>query len=141
MITSSYVRSSIVPRRGPTAIGLSATFYIALAALLEILGSNAAEGELFSSHFIVRTGVRLDLRRIMFEDRPYDVVRFPPPHPKSLPNVKSWHANWPQLAARAGDEDNVRFVSPKEYRFLIQSTTRTAPFCQEEPQPHTTSQN
>jgi hypothetical protein len=39
-----------------------------------ILGSEAAEGAPFSFYIIFGTGVRLDLRRIMLEDRSYSAV-------------------------------------------------------------------
>jgi hypothetical protein len=58
-------------------MGLSAVFCVVLAAFLGILGSKAVGGAPFSSYFTVGTGVRLDLRRIMFEDRPYGVVLRP----------------------------------------------------------------
>jgi hypothetical protein len=57
-----------------------------------ILGSTAAEGAAFSSHFIAGTGVHLDLRRIMLEDRAYGPV--PPKNKKKVAKTKySWHAN------------------------------------------------
>ena len=55
-------------------IGLSAVFCTVRAVFLVILGSEAAEGALFSSHIVLGTGIRLDLRKLMFEDRPYGVV-------------------------------------------------------------------
>jgi hypothetical protein len=39
-----------------------------------ILESEAAEGAPFSSYIILSTGVRLDLRRILLEDRSYNTV-------------------------------------------------------------------
>jgi hypothetical protein len=41
---------------------------------LAILGSEAAEGAPFSSQIVLSIGVRLDLRKIMVEDRPYGVI-------------------------------------------------------------------
>jgi hypothetical protein len=61
--------SSVVFRRELIAIGLSAVFYSVLAAFLVVLESEAAEGALFSFQIVLGTGVRLDLRRIMLEDR------------------------------------------------------------------------
>jgi hypothetical protein len=42
-----------------------------------ILGSEAAEGAPFSSQIVLGTGVRLDLRRIIFEDTLYSAVLLP----------------------------------------------------------------
>jgi hypothetical protein len=50
---------------------LNDVFCFVLTVFLVILGSTAAEGAAFSSHLVVGTGVRLDLRRIMLEDRAY----------------------------------------------------------------------
>jgi hypothetical protein len=63
-----------------------------------ILESTAVEGAAFSSHLVAGTSVRLDLRRIMLEDRVYGPV--PPKLKKKLPRPQtsaktkySWHAN------------------------------------------------
>jgi hypothetical protein len=64
----------MVSRNGPVLIGLSAVFSSVRAVFLVILGSEAAEGALFSSHIVLGTGVRLDRRRAMLEDRPHSVV-------------------------------------------------------------------
>jgi hypothetical protein len=39
-----------------------------------ILKSEAIEGASFSFYIVLGTGLRLDLRKLMFEDRPYGVV-------------------------------------------------------------------
>jgi hypothetical protein len=75
----------MVSERRPTAMSLRAVFCVVLAAFLGILGSKAAEGAPFSSYFTVGTGVCLDLCRIMFEDRLYNVVRFT--QKKKLPRL------------------------------------------------------
>jgi hypothetical protein len=67
----------MVSGRRPTAIDLSAVFCVILAAFVGILGPKAVEGAPFSFYLTVGTGVRLDLCRIRFEDRPYGVVHFP----------------------------------------------------------------
>jgi len=64
----------MVSGRGPVIIGLSAVFWAVRAVFLVILGSEAAEGAPFSSQIVLGIGVRLDLRKIMVEDRPYDIV-------------------------------------------------------------------
>jgi hypothetical protein len=71
----SFSSSSAVSGRGLIAIGLSAVFCSVLAAFLVILGSEAAEGAPFSSQIVLGTGVRLDLRTIMLEDRSNGVVQ------------------------------------------------------------------
>jgi hypothetical protein len=55
-------------------MGLSVVFCSVLAASLVILGSEAAEGAPFTSQIVLGTGIRLDLRRIMFRDRLFGVV-------------------------------------------------------------------
>jgi hypothetical protein len=71
---------------------LNDVFCFVLTVFLIILGSTAAEGAAFSSHLIAGTGVRLDLRRIMLEDRAYGPV--PPKNEKKVAKTKySWHAN------------------------------------------------
>jgi hypothetical protein len=79
-------------------IDLNDVFCFVLTVFLMILESTAAEEEPFSSYLIVGTGVRLDLRRIMLEDRAYRPV--PPKTKKKLPRPQttaktkySWHAN------------------------------------------------
>jgi hypothetical protein len=65
----SFSSSLTASRREPTAIGFSAVFCSVQAVFLVILGSEAAEGAPFSSQIVLSTGVRLDLRKVMFEDR------------------------------------------------------------------------
>ena len=50
-------------------MGLSAVFSCVRAVFIVIFGSEAAEGAPFSSQMVLGTGVRLDLRRTMLEDR------------------------------------------------------------------------
>jgi hypothetical protein len=73
-------------------------FCFVLTVFLVILGSTAAEGAAFSFHLVVGTGVRLDLHRIMLEDRVYGSV--PPenefflPRPQNSAKTKnSWYTN------------------------------------------------
>ena len=54
--------------------GLNAVFWAVQAVFLVILRSKAAERAFFSSHIVLGTGVRLDRRRIMLEDRSCSVV-------------------------------------------------------------------
>jgi hypothetical protein len=70
----SFSSSLRVSERRLIIIGLSAVLCSVLAVFLMILESEAAEGAPFSSHIIFGTDVRLDLRRIMLEDRLYDAV-------------------------------------------------------------------
>jgi hypothetical protein len=77
---------------------LNNVFCFVLTVFLMILESTAAEGAAFSSYLVAGTGVRLDLRRIMLEDRAYGPV--PPKPKKKLPRPQtsaktkySWHAN------------------------------------------------
>jgi hypothetical protein len=66
---------------------LNDVFCFVLTVFLIILESTAAEGAAFSSHLVAGTGVRLDLRRIMLEDRAYGPV-LPKPK-KKLPRPKT----------------------------------------------------
>jgi hypothetical protein len=50
-------------------IGLSAVFCSVRVVFLVIFGSEAAEGALFCSQIVFGTSVRLDLRKLMLEDR------------------------------------------------------------------------
>jgi hypothetical protein len=50
-------------------MSLSVVFSSIRAVFLVIFGSEAAEGAPFSSQIVLGTGVRLDLRRLMLEDR------------------------------------------------------------------------
>jgi hypothetical protein len=72
----SFLSSSIAIKRRSTATGLSAVSCAVLAVFLIILGSKAAEGAPFCSQGVLDTSIRLDLRRIMLEDRLYGVVPF-----------------------------------------------------------------
>jgi hypothetical protein len=78
----SFSSSSIGCRRVPIVTDLNDVFYFVLTVFLMILGSTAAEGAVFSSHLVVGTGVRLDLRRIMLEDRAYGPI--PPENEKKV---------------------------------------------------------
>ena len=97
----SFSSSSMDAGRGLTAIGLSAVFCSVLAVFLVIFGSEAAEGAPFCSHTVLGTGVRLDLRRIMLEDRPYGVD---PSKKKKwgAKTAKPWHANRAQISPARG---------------------------------------
>jgi hypothetical protein len=87
-------------RSGLIAMGLSAVFCPVLAVFWVIFGSEAADGAPFSSHVVLGTGVRSDLRRIMFEDRSYGAVL---PQEKKCPKtIKSWHANRAPLLTTRG---------------------------------------
>jgi hypothetical protein len=70
----SFSSSSMISRRELVIIGLSVVFWAVRAVFLVILGSEPAEGAPFSSQIILSIGVRLDLRKIMVEDRPYGVI-------------------------------------------------------------------
>jgi hypothetical protein len=71
---------------------LNDVFCFVLTVFLIILGSTAAEGAAFSFYLFAGTGVRLDLRRIMLEDRAYGPVL--PKNEKKVAKTKySWHAN------------------------------------------------
>jgi hypothetical protein len=64
----------MISRRGLVIIGLSVVFWAVRAVFLVILGSEAAEEAPFSSQIVLGIGVRLDLRKIMVEDRLYGIV-------------------------------------------------------------------
>jgi hypothetical protein len=70
----SFSLSSMISRRELVIIGLSVVFWAVRVVFLVILGSEAAEGAPFSSQIILSISVRLDLRKIMVEDRPYGVI-------------------------------------------------------------------
>jgi hypothetical protein len=69
------------------------------------LGSEAAEGAPFSTQIVLGTGVRLDLRRIMFEDRSFGVVLLPSPKKRDAKTARSWHANMAQISECVGRGD------------------------------------
>jgi hypothetical protein len=87
--------------RGLIAIGLSAVFCSVRVVFLVIFGSEAVEGASFCSQIVFGTGVRLDLRKLMLEDRQSIDVHFPPLRNYAKPR-KSWRANRAQIHPRVG---------------------------------------
>jgi hypothetical protein len=61
-------------------------FCFVFAVSLSILESEAAEGAFVSSHLVVDTGVRLDLRKIMLEDRANSIIL--PKKEKRMPRLQ-----------------------------------------------------
>jgi hypothetical protein len=82
----SFLSSSIGLGRVPIVTDLNDVFCFVLTVFLVILGSTAAEGAVFSFNLVVGTGVRLDLRRIMLEDRAYGPV--PPKNEKKVAKAR-----------------------------------------------------
>jgi hypothetical protein len=91
-------------------MGLSAVFCSVLAASLVTFRSEAAEGAPFCSQVVLGTGVRLDLRRILFEDRPFGVILL---HliENDAKTSRSWHHNTVRVSPACGIM-NCRLIAP-----------------------------
>jgi hypothetical protein len=70
----SFSSSLIGFARLSTGTGFNAIFCAVQTVFLVVLEPEAAEEVVSSSYLVVGTGVRLDLRKIMLEKRPYGTV-------------------------------------------------------------------